>query len=163
MKAPRTRKLMMLSSTINTLIGGTELSNKPGGRLGVSPALDFFRLSLRRGDATRGVGGFELCRTGGSTAGAGGVGREGLPEDGERLGSDDADESWRGRCAPRAGFTGAGTEALSVVGEWVFCRGALGRPRTFLLALPGEGMSGKWPVEMTVMEGDGLATGIGGK
>jgi hypothetical protein len=125
MKAPRTRKLMMLSSTINTLIGGTVLSKRPGGRLGVSAPLSFFRFSLRRGDATRGVGGFEVCRAG-SGAGAGGVGREGLLEDGERLASDE-DESCRGRCIIREEVEGAVTEALSVVGDWVCCRGTLGR------------------------------------
>lgn len=61
MKAPRTRKLMMLSSTIKTLIGGTDPSNSPAGRAGGSTGtfLRFF-LVLSCGDEMRGVGGVDV-------------------------------------------------------------------------------------------------------
>lgn len=72
MKAPKTLKLMMLSSTMRTLIGGTELSNKPAGKLGGSTGFGFLRFFSGRGEATRGVGGVEVWRT--DSTGTGGVG-----------------------------------------------------------------------------------------
>jgi hypothetical protein len=78
MKAPKTRKLIMLSSTINTLMGGTDPSSRPAGRPGGSSGafLRFFLL-FGCGDEMRGVGGFEVwmvCWRTLASTGAGGVG-----------------------------------------------------------------------------------------
>ena len=73
MKAPKTRKLIILSSTMRTLIGGTDPSRRPAGRLGASTGFGFFRLG-GRGDDTLGVGGDDPCRTKAFSVGAGGVG-----------------------------------------------------------------------------------------
>lgn len=61
MKAPRTRKLIILSSTIKTLIGGTDPSSSPADRAGGSTGafLRFF-LVLSCGDEMRGVGGVDV-------------------------------------------------------------------------------------------------------
>ena len=80
---------------MSTLIGGTELSNNPAGKLGGSTALGFLRFFSGRGEATRGVGGVEFWRTG-STTGIGGVGTEATAE----CFDSDAEESWRGRFEP---------------------------------------------------------------
>lgn len=123
MKAPKTRKLIILSSTMSTLIGGTELSNSPAGSVGVSMDLGFFRRLSGRGEETRGVGGVEFCRT--ATSGtAGGVGIGGLPDVDECF--SEAEESWRGRCVGREVVT-LDTGPVIVVGEAVLCRGFLGR------------------------------------
>lgn len=122
MNAPNTRKLMMLSSTINTLIGGTELSSKPDSRLGASIGFGFFRFLSGLGEEMRGVGGVEVCRTMGS-AGAGGVGMGGLPVE-ECL--SDAEESCLVLCG-RVELADWGTPPVNVVGEAVLLRGILGR------------------------------------
>jgi hypothetical protein len=65
MKAPKTRKLIMLSSTIRTLIGGTEPSNRPAGKPGASGSCFFLRFLTTLfgcGEATRGVGGLDDWR-----------------------------------------------------------------------------------------------------
>lgn len=78
-------------------MGGTELSNRPAGKLGGSIGLDFLPdrdgFLSGRGEATRGVGGVEFWRT--DSTGIGGVGM-GACVVAECFDSD-ADESWRGR------------------------------------------------------------------
>lgn len=129
MKAPKTRKLIILSSTINTLIGGTELSSNPAGKVGGSKPLCFFRFGLSgRGEATRGVGGVEFCRTRDSV-GAGGVGIGGLPGFECLFVDSEADESWRGRCGiGRVVLEGCCRGPVKEVGEAVLLRGYFGRP-----------------------------------
>lgn len=81
MNASSSLRLIMLSSTIRTLIGGTAPSSKPAGSDGWSALFLIFLLSLLltcgRGDATGcGGGGVETLRSGCSKE-AGGLGRGG--------------------------------------------------------------------------------------
>ena len=174
-KAPRTRKLMMLSSTINTLIGGTDPSSSPAGILGGSAGVGFLLLLLSgRGDATRRVGGVSCCVRTGESIGAGGVGI-GAFETCVCL-SFEAEESWRGRFGGRALVTEEGMPPAIVVGEAVLFRGYLGRLLWWTrraVAPPGDGSAGscpplvrtaiEWAGPCGIVEGDGWTTGIGGK
>ncbi len=80
MNASSSFRLMMLSSTISTLMGGTAPSSKPSGSDGCSALFLIFLLSLLftcgRGDATLCGGGVEVLRSGCSRE-AGGLGRGG--------------------------------------------------------------------------------------
>lgn len=65
----------MLSSTISTLIGGTEPSSNPAGKVGGSSICFFFFFFFSGwGDATRGTGGVEIWREEEASVGTGGVG-----------------------------------------------------------------------------------------
>lgn len=141
MKAPKTRKLMMLSSTISTLMGGTELSSIPGGKLGASTGLCFFvgffpLTTSGFGEDTRGVGGVEFCRK--FSSGGGGVGIGAVPDAVECFVSD-AEESCRIRWVGRLEVADCVTPPVNVVGEAVLCRPYLGRLMCGLLPPPGEG------------------------
>lgn len=110
---------------MSTLIGGTELSRRPGGKLGASTGLGFLTGFLPGfGDDIRGVGGVEFCLA--ISTGAGGVGMGALPEAVECLVSD-AEESCRTRCCGRLDVADCGTPPVRVVGDAVLCRPYLGR------------------------------------
>lgn len=176
MKAPKTRKLMILSSTISTLIGGTELSSKPGGKLGGSIGFGLgLRVLVGLGEDTRGTGGVEDCRVFGSVGG-GGVGMEALPLT-ECF--SEAEESCLTRWVGRVEVADCGTlPPPKMVGEAVLCRRLLGRLAWVLRVPPGEYSAGNWPVWRTDMEcgarviswvaaaaaaGEGFTMGISGK
>lgn len=158
--------LIMLSSTINTLMGGTDVSNnaaKLGGKVGpfVSGAVCFCRVLLLLapglGLATLGVGGPEVLPALAGTvmlrscSGTGGVGRAAAAGCRAIIGcfSVDAVESRRGR------FARLETEDVSVVGEEVCCLGWFGRLCLLkcarLLLPPGDGRAGTCPVFNTDM------------
>jgi len=181
MKAPRTRKLIMLSSTIRTLIGGTDPSSSPAGKLGET-IVGFFGLLLGGcGEAMRGVEGFEVCDARILVSiGAGGVGI-GLFDVVERLVSE-AEESWRCRLGGRLLVADEGMPLPRVVGEAVLCLGYCGRPLSRcgpFRVPPGDGRAGNCPVFNTAIEcgawgscmrasgtpppGEGCTIGMGGK
>ena len=106
-------------------MGGTELSRRPGGKLGASTTLGFLTGFLPGfGEDIRGVGGVEFCRT--FSTGAGGVGMGGFPEAVECFVSD-AEESCRTRCWGRVEVADDSTPPVRVVGEAVLWRPHLGR------------------------------------
>jgi hypothetical protein len=111
------------------LIGGTEPSRRPAGRLGGSNGafLRFFLL-FGWGEDIRGVGGVDSwrvweCAIGSAEAGGVGIG---LFEAAEFLASE-AEESWRGRFGGRADVADEGMPPPRVVGEAVCVLGNLGR------------------------------------
>ena len=77
MNASRSLRLMMLSSTIRTLMGGTAPSRSPAGNLGwFAFVLVLFCPNLGRGEEVRSGGGVET-RCGWASEGIGGVGMGG--------------------------------------------------------------------------------------